>query len=99
MIEAGLISGFLDGLVSLLLQALNAVLAGLGLAVNGVISAWPVGMPSLPAMPSQVGTAIQWIRWSPFPLDALAAFFTFSVSVFVAYMVARPVLRWLKVDD
>lgn len=88
----------LDGLKAIILEAINAVLAGLGALLKALFDSWPIGMPSLPDIPSGVLTAIGWIKWSPIPVAAILALFTFCVSVWVAWLLARPVMRWLKVD-
>lgn len=79
-----------------IIDASNAVLAALVNLVNAAVAAWPIGMPSMPTMPTQLVTAFGWVAWSPFPLGALYSFVGFALTVYVAMLVAGPVLRWLK---
>lgn len=88
----------LDGLKAILFEIVNGALSGLADAYNAVMSVLP-GMPSIPDMPSVITTAMAWLRWSPIPVDALAAFLAFSVTAYGVMFVWRPVARWLKVDD
>lgn len=79
-----------------LMAAVQLVVNALGAAMNGVISAWPIGMPALPTMPSEMVTAFAWLKWSPLPVTAAFAFVLFAVTVWLAWMLVAPVLRWAR---
>jgi hypothetical protein len=81
-----------------LIEFVNLLIAAIGAAAQGLIDAWPVSMPDLPGTPSELVTAFGWLKWSPFPLAAIAALFAFLVTATLAWMAVRPLLRWLKVD-
>jgi uncharacterized membrane protein len=93
-----IVGGILSGLVGLLTDALQAVLDGFAAVVNGIIAAWPIGMPDLPDLPDAVVTAAGWLRWGPIGVvtDACFALFTFLVTVWVVHAVAGPVMRFMK---
>jgi hypothetical protein len=79
--------------------AANLFIAGIGGAMNAVISAWPINMPTLPTAPPELGTAFAWVRWSPLPVDAGFALLLFLIGVWLAWFLVAPVLRWAKVID
>ncbi len=84
-----------DGLVA----ALQLLIDAIGAAGSAVVGAWPINMPALPSAPEQFGTVFAWIRWSPLPIDAGFAFILFALSVWLAWFLVAPVLRWAKVID
>lgn len=94
-----IVGGILSGLVSLLVDAVQAVLDGFAAIVNGAIAAWPVGMPDLPAVPSELVTAWGWVLWTPLPVASALALFFFLVGVEVLWQVIAIALRWFKVID
>lgn len=83
--------------LSSIVLAVNGIIAFFGATIQGIIDNWPLGFPTFPSMPSEMVTAIAWIRWSPFPLDHVLAFFAFYVTVTLAWFVIRPILKWAKI--
>jgi hypothetical protein len=83
----------------LAVSAINAILSALGALINGIISTWPISMPTLPDLPTGLVTAVGWVRWSPLPVDAGLAFLLFAISVWVLWQVLSFVLRFLRVIE
>jgi hypothetical protein len=81
------------------IDLVNAFLAGLAATVSAFVDAWPIDMPALPSVPSELLTGYGWLKWTPLPIDAGLAFFAFSVSVWILWAGLSIVLRWLKVGD
>ena len=79
-----------------LIGLVNLVIAGLGALFQATVDAWPISAPALPSVPDELVTAIAWIRWSPFPIAAVLAFFAFWLTVTVAWLIIGPILRWTK---
>jgi uncharacterized membrane protein len=92
------VAGILSGLVTLLMDALQAFLNGFASLINAIIDDWPIGMPSLPDVPDAMVTAAGWLRWGPIGVvtDACFALFAFLVTVWIVHAVSGPVLRFLK---
>jgi hypothetical protein len=80
-----------------LIDVLNLAIVGVADAIVAFIAAWPIDMPDLPTAPSELSTVWGWVMWSPLPVEAGIAFFLFSVSVWVLWLAASILLRWLKV--
>jgi uncharacterized membrane protein len=93
-----IIAGILSGLVGLLVDAVQACIDGFAAVVNGIITAWPIGMPDLPDLPDEVVTAAGWLRWGPLGVvtDACFALFLFLITVYIVKAVAAPAFRFLK---
>ena len=85
--------------LSALVAVINLVFEALGSAVSAFFAAWPIEMPELPTVPAGLTEAIAWIKWSPIPVDAGLAFLLFAVSVWILWMVASWILRWVKAID
>lgn len=92
-------SWLIDHIATVVVDAFNALLAALVAAVNLLIDAWPINMPTLPTIPPEVLEAFGWLQWGPLGIvtAACTSVFTFMVSVWVISIVARPILRWAKV--
>lgn len=78
------------------IDTINLLIVGLGALFQATVDAWPINAPALPSVPDVLVTAIAWIRWSPFPIVAVLAFFAFWLTVTVAWMLIGPILRWTK---
>lgn len=79
-----------------LIDFVNLLIAGIGALFQATVNAWPINFPDIGNTPAVLITAMGWIRWSPFPIAAVLAFFAFWLLVTVAWMVIGPVLRWTK---
>jgi hypothetical protein len=88
-----------DQIGTLAVKALNAVLAALSEAVSAIISAWPIGMPDLPVIPSELVTAWGWVLWTPLPVVAAFTLFLFLITVELAWQLIAVALRWGKVIE
>jgi hypothetical protein len=86
---AMLLNGLI-GFLNLLIDAVDAV-------IQATVDAWVIGWPTLPSVPSELVTAVSWIRWTPIPLEAMLAFFAFWIVVQVGWFAIRPILLWGKV--
>jgi uncharacterized membrane protein len=85
--------------LSAIIDAVNLILAGLGLLVNGLIAAWPISMPALPTIPSTLLTTFGWVKWTPLPVNAAFGLLGFLVGVELVWQLGAVLLRWLKVTD
>lgn len=92
-------SWLFDGIATLAVKALNAILAALAAAVSAIISAWPIGMPTLPSIPGELITAWGWVLWTPLPVASGFALFLFLISVELAWQLIAIGLRWAKFID
>ena len=86
-------------MLNALIDVVNLIIAGIGAAGQALLDGWPVGMPSLPATPGGLATAVGWVEWSPFPLDALGSFVAFFLTVKLVMLVSGPVLRFFRLID
>ena len=78
------------------IDVINLLIAGLGALFQATVNAWPINFPDIGDVPAVLVTAIAWIRWSPFPIAAILAFFAFWLTVTLAWMAIGPILRWTK---
>jgi hypothetical protein len=85
--------------LSALVDAVNLVLAALGALANGLMAAWPIDMPTLPAVPSQLATTMGWVKWTPLPITAAFGLFFFLLTVEILWFAGAAILRWAKVVD
>jgi hypothetical protein len=97
------IAGILSGLVSLLVDAVQAVINAFAAAVSAIISSWPIGMPDLPTLSggghSSLLTMWGWVLWTPLPVVSAITLFFFLITVEILWQIAAIALRWLKVID
>jgi hypothetical protein len=85
-----------DGLVSVLIDAINAVIVGLAAILSPLVSALP-GMPSLPTPPSQVTEVEGWVAWV-FPVGPMVDALVFAQSMVLLWWIISIALRWAKVQ-
>jgi Co/Zn/Cd efflux system component len=95
------VAGILSGLTGLLTDALQAVLDAFAALINDAIAVWPIGMPTLPTLPSEALTVFGWARWGPIGVvwDGFFALFVFLVGAYLYGSLLQPLLRYLKVWD
>lgn len=75
-----------------IMTAVNLLLAGFGLAVEGVFSVLP-SMTNAPALGAPAW--LKWVNWF-FPLGDLLAAFATALTLFTAFMLVRYLLRLLR---
>lgn len=88
-----------DGLLGILEDAIQGVLDAFGGIVNALIEAWPIAMPDLPDLPSEMLTAWGWVLWTPLPVAAAIALLGFLVGVEILWQIIQIGLRWGRVVD
>lgn len=82
-----------------LIDVINLVVAGLASAVQALLDAWPIDMPTLPGLPSELQTAFAWVKWTPLPVHQGILFLLFMAGVWAAWSGIVIVLRWAKAVD
>ncbi len=81
------------------IDLVNLLVAGLAAAVQALLTAWPIPMPSMPDLPAGLQTAFAWVAWTPIPVHAGIQFLTFAIGVWLAWLAIGVVLRWAKAID
>lgn len=94
MVVASILGGVWSGIEAALVSALNAIIAGLGAAVSGLLSLLP-DMPALPTLPAAFTTAEGWVAWV-FPVGTVVDILVWATTVWVLWQGVSLILRWAK---
>lgn len=87
-------SPLFDGVVGLLIKAVNGLIAALAAALSAFFAALP-DMPELPEPPGAIETASSWVAWF-FPVGALVDVLAFVLSMWLLWQAVALALRWAK---
>jgi hypothetical protein len=79
---------------SLAMTIWHGFLHALGALLDGAIALLP-GMPTLPAMPGPMVTALGWVSWA-FPVGTVVHIFGFIAGAWLLWQVVAALMRWLK---
>lgn len=88
------IGGLFDGIVALLLEAVNGLIAALGGLLQALFDALPA-LPALPDPPDALLTAESWVAWA-FPVGTLLDVLAFVLAMWLLWQAVAIVLRWAK---
>ncbi len=83
-----------DGIVTLVVKAVNGLIVALGALIGGLFSALP-NLPALPSLPASMVTAEAWVAWV-FPVATLLDVLAFVLSMWLLWQVVAIALRWAK---
>lgn len=75
-------------------DVINAVVIALAFVVGAVMGLMP-DIPTAPALPDAMTTALSWIAWA-FPVDTLVSIFAFLVAAWAIWFGVSIGLRWAK---
>lgn len=96
MILSSLIDDLFGGIVSLVISAINGLIAALGEILAGLFSLLP-DMPELPDPPDAIVTAESWVAWI-IPVHQIVLALTFVVSMWLLWQVVLIALKWAKMQ-
>lgn len=94
MILGGILDGLFSGIVSLVIQGINGLIAAIGAVLSGLFAALP-SMPALPSPPTALTTAEAWVAWV-FPVSTMIDALAFVLSMWLLWVVVAIALRWAK---
>lgn len=86
-----------QGIVALLVEAVNGLIAALGSILQALVTALPE-MPALPAPPAALVTAESWVAWA-FPVGTLLDCLAFTLAMWLLWQAVAIALRWAKATD
>jgi hypothetical protein len=69
----------------------NALVAGIGSSVDFLLQQ----LPTMPAFPTATGGWVAWLQWL-YPIGSLVGVLTMLLSLFLAVLVIRVGLNWMK---
>jgi hypothetical protein len=81
-----------QGVLWALASAVNLIVSGLGAFIAAVVGLLP-SLPAVPELPG--GDAPGWVAWL-LPVTGIAAALAGLVTTYVAFLVIRIALRWVK---
>ncbi|HEY8723495.1 MAG TPA: hypothetical protein VIL92_06500 [Gaiellaceae bacterium] len=85
-----------SGLVSVVVDALNAIIAAIGVVLAAMLGLLP-DMPDLASPPSQVTMVEGWVAWV-FPVQSMVNLLAFVAAMYLIWWVVSIALRWAKAE-
>jgi len=86
-----------DGIVGLVIDAINGLIAALGSMIAALVSVLP-DMPDLPTMPAPFTTAYAWVSWF-FPVSTVLDILAAVLAFWITWQLVVIALRWAKASN
>jgi hypothetical protein len=92
-----MLSGIWDGIVGVIVDAVNGLLAALAAVLQGLFDLLP-DLPALPEPPDALILAESWVAWVV-PVGTILDILTFTLAMWLLWQAVAIVLRWAKATD
>lgn len=89
-----MLNWLLNGIVAIVVEAVNGLIAALAAALAALISILP-DMPDLPDLPEAFDTALGWVAWF-LPVHQILLSLEFVIAMWLLWQAVALLLRWAK---